>query len=577
MIREQSFDYVVVGAGSAGCVLAGRLSQWARVLLLETGGPDAGIQNGVDIGRLVSDPGNIIRAAWDATIGRPLQTEPQRSLGGRRIVINRGVVRGGCHSVNGMIYVRGHRRDYDAWAQMGNEGWGYDDVLPFFKTSESFEPSPLTYSPDDLRYHGRGGPLSVRPVPKPTPFAMAFIDGAHELGYGGGTPHWDFNGHTMENGAGLFQVTVTPDGRRATTARAFLDGPAAGPGLTVTLRATVTRIVVEHRKAVGVEYVADGRRATARVDGEVVLCAGAFGSPHLLMLSGIGAAGALRPSGIPCLVDLPGVGQNLQDHPMVVLLYEAERETGQSTFTAEAGLFVDTRGGSTTASPDLQFHALGMMPRLPDVLARVDRALPPRYFSICPTVSKSTSRGSLVLRPGRPTAQPLIDPKYLRDESDWQTLARGMELTEELVRTRAIREFGPRYPAFAFSDGWRVPLPARSARRTFIASVLTTTWHPAGTCKMGRDPLAVVDPQLRVHGVDGLRVADASVMPELPSANINAACIMIGERCADLVRRASSGPPARAGKPAPPTPVASGEPPPPAALLAILEARRRLG
>jgi choline dehydrogenase len=551
-ISAASFDYVVIGGGSAGCVVAGRLARSARVLLLEAGGPDTGVQDGVDIGALVSDPGGIVKAAWNPTIGRPFPTEPQRRLDGRRIVINRGVVRGGCHAVNGMIYVRGHRQDFDTWAGLGNDGWSYADVLPYFLRSEAFDPAPLTYSAEDLRHHGTSGPLPVRPIPLPTPFAGAFIEAARELGYRGGTPHWDFNGHQHENGAGLFQVTVTPDGRRATTARAFLDDAAVAGRLTVILRASVSRIVLENGRAIGVEYVAAGRPATAWADAEVVLCAGAFGSPHLLMLSGIGPAAPLRTNGIRCVVDLPGVGQNLQDHPMVVLIQEAAADTGQSTFTAEAGLFVRTRARAD-ASPDLQFHALGKMPPWPPAFERFGRGLPPRYFTLCPTVSQSTSRGSVTLRPGRPGAPPLIDPNYLETEEDWRTLEDGIALAEALVRTRAIQAFGPRAPAFALPEGWRIDLPPSGRRGRFIAATLTTTWHPGGTCKMGRDELAVVDPQLRVRGVDALRVADASIMPLLPSGNINAACIMIGERCADLLRPESPRPTIVPGE-APPIP-----------------------
>jgi len=544
MSQPQVFDYIVVGAGSAGCVVASRLSQSARVLLLERGGPDTGTRKGVDVDALVSDPGGIIRAAWNRVISVPVETEPERSLDGRRVIINRGVVFGGCHTVNGMIYVRGHRLDFDGWARLGNDGWSFDEVLPYFKRSEEFDGSPLTYAAEDLAYHGTTGLMHVRPVPNPTAFTAAFIDAARDLGHGGGTPHWDFNGRQQENGAGLFQVTVTADRKRVSTARAFLADAATRPRLRVVLDAVVSRVLLERGHAVGVEYVAGGRRMRANVDGEVILCAGAFESPKLLMLSGLGPAAALRNAAIPCVVDLPGVGENLHDHPMVVIAYETAKDPGQSTFTAEAGLFLDTRGRSETRSPDLQYHALGKMPAVPDVLEPIRRVLPGQYFTLCPTVCQPESRGRITLRPGQPMALPLVRANYLQHEADWRVLEHGIELMHALVATPSIRAFGPRTPPFVARPGYRVALPLRGSVRPFIAETLTTTWHPAGTCKMGRDPQAVVDPELRVHGVTGLRVADASIMPTPITGNINAACIMIGEKCADLVRRGAAARPA---------------------------------
>jgi len=331
---------------------------------------------------------------------------------------------------------------------------------------------------------------------------------------------------------------VTADRKRVSTARAFLADVATRPRLRVVLDAFVTRVLLERGRAVGVEYVDGSRRMRANVDvdGEVVLCAGAFESPKLLMLSGLGPAAALRNAAIPCVVDLPGVGENLHDHPMVVIAYETAKDPGQSTFTAEAGLFLDTRGQSETRSPDLQYHALGKMPAVPDVLEPVRRVLPEQYVTLCPTVCQPESRGRVTLRPGQPRALPLVRANYLQHEADWRVLEHGIELIHALVATPSIRAFGLRTPPFVARPGYRVALPLRGSVRPFIAEALTTTWHPAGTCKMGRDRWAVVDPELRVHGVTGLRVADASIMPTPITGNINAACIMIAEKCADFVR-----------------------------------------
>ena len=539
MARSPSFDYVVVGAGSAGCVIASRLSAHARVLLLEAGVPDSGVRGGEDIGEVVRVPENVIRATWDKTISSWCETVRQRHLADRRIIINRGIVRGGCSSVNGMIYVRGNRRDYDTWAQLGNEGWSFPEVLPYFKKSEDFDGAPLKYAAADLDFHGSGGPLHVRPIPKPTPAALAFVDAARHLGLGASAPDWDFNGHEQENGGGLYQVTVTADGSRASAARAFLDPPASSNRLTVLTGVRVSSIVVDHGRAVGVECVDGGGSRVYRAEREVIVSAGAFGSPKLLMLSGIGPADHLAALGITPLVDLPGVGANLHDHLMIVVCLVANADTGQSQFTAEAELFLQTRDRSGAASPDLQYHVLGRLPPRPAWIVEKQK-LPEWYFMICPTMVKPLSRGTVRLRSDVPDDEVLIQPNYLECDADVQVFVRGLVFMRELLATPSLRALVRDVPPFALPGaGTPVPMPSGSGSELcdFIAATPTTPWHPVGTCAMGRDRLAVVDPTLRVRGVENLRVADASIMPVIPSGNINAACIMIGEKCADLIGR----------------------------------------
>lgn len=540
---SSTFDYIVVGAGSAGCVLASRLASRARVLLLEAGPPDSGVQNGIDLGPLISRTANAILAAWNPGISHLFLTVPQAHLNGKRVVINRGVVRGGCSTVNGMIYVRGNRRDFDGWAQLGNDGWSFDEVLPYFKRSEDFDGAPFTYAPEDLAYHGRGGPLHVRPVPNPSPLANAFVAAARERGFRGGDPAWDHNGRQQENGVAPYQVTVTTDGLRASTAEAFLDTHAAAAQLTVLTGTTIARVLLEGRRAVGVECVSPNPSQPGqqfRAEREVILCAGAFGSPKLLMLSGIGPADDLRAKGLGPCVDLPGVGQNLHDHLMIMVFHAAAKDPGQAGFTAEAGLFVRTRDRSDAASPDLQLDVLARMPTLPPEMAQLFQ-LPDRYFLFVPTVLQPRSRGTVALRSDVPTDDVLIQPNYLQCEADVDVLLAGLALTRDLVASKSLTPFVDRsVTPFSLPDfaPTRLPLPAAgstAALREFIAASPTTPWHPVGTCKMGRDALAVVDPTLRVYGVEGLRVADASIMPTIPAANTNAACIMIGEKCADLI------------------------------------------
>jgi choline dehydrogenase len=517
------YDYVVIGAGSAGCVIASRLTEnpARTVLLLEAGGPDDRPEIPIPY------------AAWSlqhSDVDWGYYTEPQPQLNQRRIYWPRGKVLGGTSSINAMVYMRGHRQIYDDWQAAGNAGWGYADLLPLFKRSQHQERGA-----DE--YHGVNGPLNVADQRDVNPLSCVFVDAAREIGL---PLNADFNAGGQE-GLGFYQVTQK-HGQRWSTATAFLKPAMGRPNLTVLTAAQATRLLFEGTRVVGVAYTHSGEMREVYAHKGVILCGGAINSPQLLLLSGMGPADQLAALDIPVVVDLPGVGQNLQDHLDVAVAHHCTEPISLGTLSAaaeieyryfrkgplssngpEAGGFLKTR--PDLPMPDLQFHFS------PGWSVGFGTERPAGHgFAFWPALVRPESRGYLRLRSPNPLDPPLIQPNYLASDADMQVLVHGVTIARRLAQTNAFAPFlgDPIQPGPA--------VRSEADIREYIRGHASTVYHPVGTCKMGVDPMAVVDPQLRVYGVQGLYVADASIMPWIVNGNTNAPTIMIGEKLAELVR-----------------------------------------
>ncbi|MDX6572097.1 MAG: choline dehydrogenase [Gaiellales bacterium] len=497
-------DVIVVGSGSGGAVVARRLvDAGASVTLLEAGESDHN--------PAIHEPSRLFEL-WDSEQDWGYRTVPQASCAGRELHWPRGRVLGGSSALNGMIYARGHRSDYDAWAYVGNAGWSYEDVLPLFKRSEDFDLGASAY-------HGTGGPLHVRSRYEPHPLNAAVVAAAQEAGI---AFNEDYNGETLD-GVSFCALNVK-DGVRQSSATAFLAPIAAAPNLTVLTGTHARRLLFEGDRCSGVEVARDGVVSELRAEREVVVCAGTMESPKLLLLSGIGPAEELAALGIQVRADLPGVGRNLHDHLLSPVIYGSARPMPPALAGLQqlhSHLFWRSRPG--LPGPDVQplfFH-------LPLYLEGMEG--PPDGYTLMAGIIRPASRGSLRLASADPAAAPLIDPAALSCDADTGALISALELCREIGAQTSLSEWrgAELYPGPGVKSRQEL---AEYARRTAI-----TYHHQVGTCKMGVDAAAVVDPQLRVRGIEGLRVADASVMPFVCSGNTHAATVMIGERAAELV------------------------------------------
>jgi choline dehydrogenase len=527
--QKTSYDYIIVGAGSAGCVLANRLTASGRnrVLLLEAGGADRNIWIHIPLGygKLFSN----------AKVNWLYKTEPEPELNNRQIIQPRGKVLGGSSSINGLLYIRGQHEDFDHWRQLGNAGWSFKDVLPYFRRAEDQERGE-----DEL--HGVGGHLKVSNVCEPHPLCEAFIEATEECGF---PRNDDFNGPTQE-GAGYFQLT-TRNGRRWSTAVGYLKEARRRPNLRVEVNALATRVLFSGRRAIGVEYRQGETTHTAYAEGEVILSGGAFNSPQLLQISGLGPADLLRRHGIAVIADLPGVGADLQDHLQLRMQYRCTEPITMNEvindwrYRYAAGLrYLMTRKGLLTigagyagaflktrpdlATPDVQLHFLIFSA---DAAGAALHPFPGFIVSVCQL--RPESRGFVHIKSSDPRVAPAIQPRYLTARLDCDTVVDGLKLLRRIMDRPVMRRYiaEERAPGEACQSDADLLAYARDTG--------TTVYHPTSTCRMGPDTKAVVDERLRVRGFERLRVIDASIMPTVASGNTNAAAVMIGEKGSDMV------------------------------------------
>lgn len=544
-MNGSEYDYIVVGAGSAGCALANRLSEGGKhtVLLLEAGPNDRHFWIHLPIG--------YGKTMFNPTYNWSFHTEPVPALDNRPIYWPRGKTLGGCSSINGLVYIRGQSQDYDHWQAQGNQGWGWSHVLPYFKKMECNERG-------ESAYHGGSGPLHVSDLREPNELVEAFIRGANQIGV---PRNDDFNGAQQE-GVGYFQLT-TRNGWRCSAAKAYLKPIRDRKNLTVETDAQASKVLMSGKRAVGVAYERAGQPVTARARKEVLLCAGALQSPQLLQLSGIGPREVLEQHGIDVVHELPGVGRNLQDHLQIRIMFKCTKPIttndqlrtlwGQAligmkwAFLRKGPLSVGIQQGCMFArsreqekTPDIQFH-FGTLSA--DMTAGKPHKWPGFTMSVCQL--RPSSRGELRIRSKNPKDAPWIEPNYLATEEDRQTMVRGFKMARKLAASQAMAG----YIAEEYNPG--VSVQTEEDMLNFVRRNGSSIFHPVGTCKMGSGPDAVVDERLRVHGIEGLRVVDASIMPTLISGNTNAPAMMIAEKAADMIKEDERYPTARASSAAP--------------------------